>query len=157
MKRCYIDMERHLTSPPQKNYQTLKMKLLVTYFTLNVFKQEASQVGSLPLRQVRAHCDCLHSGDRSHGHFVHKIENIGSKVVIDKSGCLNVREKSDMAPPQTKAIDILLEISLKERISPKLFARMKMTYTLAMKSILTQVKETPCLSFKSIVLSGSSL
>jgi hypothetical protein len=70
---------------------------------------------------------------------VSKLEKLSSKVVIDKAGCLNVREKSEMAPSQTRAIDILLEITLKDRLSPKLFARMRMTYVLALKSLLVQV------------------
>jgi hypothetical protein len=117
---------------------------LFCFFSL----QEVSHVGSLPLRQVRAYCDCLHSGDRSHGHSVDvsKLEKLSSKVVIDKAGYLNVREKSEMAPSQTRAIDILLEITLKDRLSPKLFARMRMTYVLALKSLLVQVSLVFCSS-----------
>jgi hypothetical protein len=101
--------------------------------------QEVSSGGSLPLRQIRALCDCLHSGDRSHGHFVAKLGNAPSKVAVDRSGYLNLKEKSDMSPAQTQAIDLLLEITLKERLSPQLFARMKMTYALALKTLLVQV------------------
>ncbi len=68
--------------------------------------------------------------------------------MIDKSGYLNIKEKSDMAPTQTKAIDVLLEITLKERLSPKLFSRMKMTYTLTLKSLLQKVNYI-CLSAKN--------
>ena len=103
------------------------------------FKQEVTQEGSLPLRQVRANCDCLHSGERSHGHFVSNVELVGSKLAIDKSGYLNIKEKADMAPAQAKAIDILMEITLKDKLAQELFSRMKMTFTLALKSLLEKV------------------
>jgi hypothetical protein len=104
------------------------------------FFQEVSQVGSLPLRQVRALCDCLHSGDRSHGHYVSSVVSQSSKVAIDKFGYMNIKEKSEMAPSQTRPVKILLEISLKDRLSANLFARMRMTYALALKSLLVQVR-----------------
>jgi hypothetical protein len=56
--------------------------------------------GSLPLRQVRAHCDCLHSGDRTHGHYVGKLENLASKVASDNGGYMYIKEKAKLAPAQ---------------------------------------------------------
>lgn len=112
-----------------------------SHFTITDHFQEVSQVGSLPLRQVRAHCDCLHSGDLSHGHYVSNVASQSSKVAIDKSGYMNVKEKSEMAPSQTRPVKILLEITLKDRLSNNLFARMRMTYAIALKSLLVQVRK----------------
>lgn len=113
------------------SHRVVAIRNLVDLFCKDLRELSGSE---LPLRKVQATCNCMYGA--AHNHTVPMGEP--SKVATNKSGYLYLREKSNMAPPQTSSIQIQLEVTQKTKMSTAMFARLRMMYVLKLSELLQQ-------------------
>ena len=100
----------------------------------------------LPIRKTTVACSCLHNGDAAH-HLQHKASNIPKhfwlKQDTDKTNHANkidfdhqIAEKVKSLPAKCHPIPILMDITVKRRLSPELFQRLAQMHLIQLSNLL---------------------